>query len=223
MGWACLSAARHTHLCAPVPRDLGHRLHAVPSHPQCHVVESSIEGSPTLARLYSLEPLLFLFPFPFSINTKVPRASTLLFPLCSCHHCTAEVAIGKPRPSSVGRRHEHLPHSLSPFEQDPAARSYPTITSMGLFCRQRSPPVSSSVRHAICHFCGASAPPHSPVVFCIAWEPREAATSPEFRPPSPPFTAREARGHPTTFSLSEFATPKLPLTSHLDGEHHQSL
>jgi hypothetical protein len=184
---ARLSAAHHSHLCAPCPRDLGHRMDAR------HVDSNSAGRRPIEPSRHSptRTPLL---PLPFScshspLHTEgTPRYSGLLcFPLHShCQVTATEAIASKPWLSWVGVHCEHLPNPFSPFEQGLAARSTPPSGSRAVSTAATLPPVRSSSTRCAAFLLCARAATHSPIAYCPGFGPGKPPPLPRFKLPSPP-------------------------------------
>jgi hypothetical protein len=124
-------------------------------------------------------------PVPLALHTEAQRTSILLFLICSRCRFAAEVAAGEPRLSSIDHLREHLPHSLSSFEQDPTTWSHPTAGSTSFFHRRRSLSVSPPCTAPLIVLLGDLAPSH-PSCLLSSLGAEETIASPESRPLSPP-------------------------------------
>jgi hypothetical protein len=186
---ARLSATHHAHLRAPRPRDPGRCLGArrVDSNSAGRRPVEPSRRSPTRA------PLL---PLPFSRSRSPLALHTECTPchfalLCSplrsrCRVITAEAVAGKPRPSWVGVRREHLPYPFSPFEQGLAARSAPAPGSRAVSTVATLPPVRGSAALCVTFLPCARASTHSPIAYCPGFGPGKPPPMPRFKLPSPP-------------------------------------
>jgi hypothetical protein len=124
-------------------------------------------------------------PVPLALHTEAQRTSILLFLICSRCRFAAEVAAGELRLSLIDHRREHLPHSLSSFEQDPTTWSHPTAGSKSFFHRRRSLSMSPPCAAPLIVLLGDLAPSH-PSCLLSSLGAEETIASPESRPLSPP-------------------------------------
>jgi hypothetical protein len=142
-------------------------------------VLSSLQGVHPPAHLYSRSrsPV----PVPRSHSTPSARLATSL-----CSAPLSARAAGKPRPSWVGVRREHLPYPFSPFEQGLAARSAPAPGSRAVSTVLTLPPVRGSAARCATFLPCARASTHSPIAYCPGFGPGKPPPMPRFKLPSPP-------------------------------------
>jgi hypothetical protein len=106
--WARLLSASSAHWRAPALRDPVTACHRPINTTTTATITSSLQG----ANHPRVTPRHHPIPVPLALHIEAPHASTLLFPLCSCHCFTTDVTTGKPHLSLVGHHREHLPHSF---------------------------------------------------------------------------------------------------------------